>query len=68
MIIPDVLSFNSLRALALICHFFATTVLLWTLYDPVSVTLQPNFSHEQFKSSRAKYEAFIGTGLGRHII
>lgn len=59
----DILSFNSVRILALITHFVVTTILLWTPYDSISVTLPPNYSLDNYRSAIASYFAIISLGL-----
>lgn len=63
MLVSDALSFNSLRAFALIFHLFFTIVLLTNKYDCISVTLDADFSRHQYTSTRRRFEGLLATGL-----
>jgi hypothetical protein len=63
MLVLDLLSFNSLRAYALISHFFLTTILVWMEYKSITITLDANFSRHDYHVVRQQYTGLISTGL-----
>ncbi len=56
-------SFQSIRLLALFAHFVATTALFWTSDQCVHVTLGPNYSKNNFDSTKAGYQTVISLGI-----
>jgi hypothetical protein len=59
----SLLSFSSLRVIALISHFILTTTLLWTRYDCIMVGLKPGFSLSQYRQVESQFEGIISFGI-----
>ena len=59
----EVQLFQSLRLLALLAHLVATTFLVWTRPDSVSVTIAP-LDSAAHSSADSQYLSLLGAGLG----
>ena len=63
MVLLDLIDVNSLRAFALISHFFITIVLLYCDFDSVAVTLRSNATQNDFDEARFQFRALMSAGL-----
>ncbi len=57
------LSFQSIRILAILSHFLVTTVLLWTREDSIKISLDAYYELQHYNELRDRYVSIIGIAL-----
>ena len=63
LLFSNILSFESLRTIAFILHFFVTTILFWTPIDSIAVSLQLQHTNHDYELTRQRFIGVIILGI-----
>lgn len=63
LLLSNILSFESLRTIAFILHFFVTTILFWTPYDSIAVSLHLQHTSHDYELTRQRFIGVIVFGI-----